>query len=454
MLLVLLTSLAFSAPPDLGRYQVEPWDNYDQSQFLSIFDSAAGRNKKIRISTVQRDSTGKVIVIDTTLYWNRGNQLVMEERHHDIEESPATFSNYQTWMSREPLTTDSSKESAWKDGSLISETSLFTILNGGMQTIRMTSRSQSSSTAETSTQTVNRITIQDGRGRIVSRRDDIVWTSSKAEVLQREELLYQADSIQWDGDVPRTWWENDSGEYYNATPLVRSPWASRTIHHLTWYGTRLLVDSAIVRDDNNDPTKEYIKTTRCTWQDTLLQSCTQNGDTIVEKRHDRFGRPTYLRSDIDNTIYWWTYDSLGRLVSSRVRQMDENFLTADSIVFGEGPWPTRELYYQCDSLGQACRLTSADDYSISYLDVIGVSQRTSRHDRVLVRRSGDILVMTNLPREPGEVRIVDAGGRQLSRTSWEGASASIALPSASGPLFWTFSSSSGKTLASGSIPGF
>lgn len=453
MLLVLLTSLAFSTPPDLGRFRIEPWRRSDPTLFLSLFDSAAARNQRLGMFSVRRGGSGELQALDTTLLWSQGGQLAMEQRRHDFEETPQRFSVYTSRLSRSDLTVDSGREFLWQGDSLISESVASTTLVGRMRVYRSTSHQRTIGEGTAYINFDSSVSVRDEGGHLVSNRFCFGWTSTEAGVQRSSGSSCQTDSILWSDGSPRIWWENDSNTSSYSGMSSGSTTRRRTIHHLVWDGTRLLVDSALSTDMEGD-SKDSIRVFRCSWKDTLLQSCSDNGAMVVEMRHTPSGRPSYRRSDIDGSTDWWTYDSLGRNVHHRERRHGFDSTDVDSVFFGADPWPRREHRVRCDTNGNSCRPVRTLEHSFAYLDAIGVSGRTHRQDRILGRRSGDILVLTNLPPSRGEIRIVDAGGRRVAESTWSGATARIVLPPASATLFWTASSPDGTAPASGVVPGF
>lgn len=457
MLLALLTSLAFSFAPKLGRFELEPWRYGDPTQLLSMCDSAEARKQAFRVIGIHRDSGGVVRRFDTTILWRRDDRIGMEQRFLDLEETPPIRVVYTSVLSGDELATDSSRESIWNGDSLVTVSVASTSLDGGRRILRSVMHHRSTSAGTTHAQSDSAVAIRDESGHLVYRHECSAWATSENGILRTQERSCNTDSILWSGDTPLIWKERDTSSYSGTGSFegasTSGSSAAGTTHHLAWDRARLLVDSAVTTSTNG-ALADSIRTRRCSWKDSLLEACTDNGVPIVEMRHDRFGRPTYRWSDIDNTIESWAYDALGRTISHRLRRPGIDAMITDSLDYGTSPWPVREFKARCDSNGNACRTERAIEFTFAYLDATGVSPRARPAPRTSARMRGDILVLTNLPRDRGELRIVDAQGRQVAGAAWRGSSAHIVVPAGSGPLFWIASTLDGSARISGIVPSF
>lgn len=454
-MLALLTSVVFSVVPDLGRHELEPWKISDPSQILSMCDSAEARKQRIRMIGVHRDSLGVVQRIDTAILWRRDGRIGMEQRFLDVEESPAVRVVFTSMLSGDELTTDSSREDTWEGDSLVTVSVASTTLDGERRILRSVTHHRSTSSGTTSTRSDSSVAIHDGAGHLVYRHECAAWASLENGVPRTSERSCQTDSILWSGDAPLVWSERDTSSYSRTDAFgglsMSDSSTTQTVHHLAWDRTRLLADSAVTTSGDG-ASANSIRTRRCSWKDSLLAACTDDGVLIVEMRHDRLGKPTYRWSDIDNTIDSWTYDSLGRTVSHHRRKPGIDVMSTDSSDYGNSPWPVREFTARCDSNGNACRAVRTTELAVAYLDATSVASKAHASPRARMR--GDLLVLTGLPRNRGELRIVDTQGRQVAGATWSGSTARILLPTGSGPLFWTASPQDGSDRTSGIVPNF
>jgi hypothetical protein len=437
----LLLFLAIAAPsaPDLGAYSVEPWNSPDQGAFLELLDSAASRGQRLVIQGVRRDSADRIAILDTTVLTNIPGGFRMEQSRHDFEEN--MLSRQTSWYTRDGMLVDSGSESRWIMGALVSQSFASTSRVGTSRRSLLSSWERSTYTDGTSSLFRDTIIAErDGSGRLLVESDCYSWIMSSLEDGPDTSGSCMTDSIVWEGGIPKAWKES----------ITSRGSSSRTFHHLSWNGTRLVSDSAVVMIPGSSAL-DSVRVLRCDWRDSLLRSCSENGREIVSMEWDRWGHPVRRVSFLDEEEDQWTRDSLGRSLVHRLRYLRSSIVLVDSSVYVSGPWPARQFHFACDALSGACDLESSREFSVSFLDPIGIhSGRHRSHLRAF--RRGEELFLSGLPGESGEIRIRDASGGLVSASTWKGSSTSVPLPVRSGILLWSAHAADGTLLGSGSLP--
>lgn len=409
------------------------------ASFHEVVDSAASRRQTLAIHGVRRDSAGKVTSRDTTYLTSLAGGFQMEQRQHDFEEN--TSSLYTSWYTRDGMLVDSGSEARWKGDALFSQSRAYTNWNGASR--RSFQSSWERSTSIDGTTYLFRDTTfaeRDGSGRLLVERDCSSWVLASPGEEPDTSGFCTTDSIVWEGGVPIHWKEERTSRWSS----------SRTFHHLSWNGTRLVSDSGVVTIPDN-PTLDSVRVVRCVWRDSLLRSCSENGREIVSMEWDRWGRPARRVSFLDEEEDQWTRDSLGRSLIHRHRYLRSSIARTDSSVYGSGPWPARQFHFWCDSSAGTCYLESSRELNFSYLDAIGIHPRRHRSPLRVFRKGGG-LFFSGLPGQAGEIRIRDASGGLVSATAWKGASTRVPLPVRSGVLLWSVHAVDGAFLGSGSLP--
>lgn len=437
----LLLFLAIAAPsaPDLRAYRVEPWNSPDQGAFLELLDSAASKGQKLAIHGVRRDSIGRIMIVDTTVLTSVAGGFQMEQSWHDFEEN--MLSRQTSWYTRDGMLVDSGSESRWIMGVLVSQSFASTSWVGTSRRSFLSSWERS--TYIDGTASLFRDTIfaeRDGSGRLLVERDCYSWIMTSPEDDPDTSGSCMTDSIVWEGGIPKAWKEN----------ITSRGSSSRTFHHLTWNGTRLVSDSAVVTIPGS-PALDSVRVLRCDWRDSLLRSCSENGREIVSMEWDRWGRPARRVSFLDQEEDQWTRDSLGRILVHRLRYLRSSIVRVDSSVYGSGSWPVRQFDSSCNSLAGTCHLESSREFSVSFLDLIGIHPGPHRSHLRAFRRGGE-MYFSGLPGKQGEIRIRDASGGLVSASTWTESSTRVPLPVRSGVLLWSAHAADGMLLGSGSLP--